>query len=124
MIAYDPEVAPNPVQRLGLSEFQRLERVSEFHRRRNGFGESLESHAAVHVIVENQLALREPVEAVEAVLRLQTMGLCRHDAVHAIATVLAEHISSSAQGTLREKGVRPVELRQCTSPSDCGAMAR
>ena len=45
----------------------------------------------MHVIVENQLALNdEPV--VRALARLMKEGLSRHDAVHAIGSVVAENI--------------------------------
>ena len=45
-------------------------------------------HAVIHVIVENQLALGEEVVA-ETLARLQKEGLDRHDALHAIGSVLA-----------------------------------
>jgi hypothetical protein len=48
-------------------------------------------HAAIHVIVENQIALGEEV-VVEALDRLRRQGLSRHDAIHAIGMVLNEHI--------------------------------
>ena len=45
----------------------------------------------MHVVVENQLALAdEPV--VRALDRLVREGLSRHDAVHAIGSVVAEEI--------------------------------
>ena len=44
----------------------------------------------MHVIVENQLALGERA-VVDTLARLQAEGLDRHDAVHAIGSVLAEH---------------------------------
>jgi hypothetical protein len=47
-------------------------------------------HAVAHVIVENQLAEGLP-EAKRALGRLLGEGLDRHDAVHAIASVLMEH---------------------------------
>jgi len=48
-------------------------------------------HAAIHAIVENQVAEgHEPV--VRAMTRLTSTGLSRHDAVHAIGSILAEHI--------------------------------
>ena len=51
----------------------------------------------MHMIVENQLAERiSPVEA--ALQRLESEGLDRHDAVHAIASVLAEHLHGIIQG--------------------------
>jgi hypothetical protein len=45
----------------------------------------------VHTIVENQLAERIPVVQ-ETVERLMAEGLGRHDAIHAVGSVVAEHI--------------------------------
>lgn len=47
-------------------------------------------HALAHVIVENQLAEDLP-EARRALERLLGEGLDRHDAIHAIASVLMGH---------------------------------
>jgi len=44
------------------------------------------------VIVENQLATPEPA-VVETLERLQREGLTRHAAVHAIGSVLLEHLN-------------------------------
>jgi hypothetical protein len=90
--AYDPLAAPNPREWLVLSELERLDLVEAFHAECGDFGESLRLHASVHVVVENQLALREPPEVTPALSRLMLQGLDRHDALHAIATVLAEHL--------------------------------
>ena len=48
-------------------------------------------HAAIHATVENQVALGE-LDVVNALKRLQNEGLGRHDAIHAIGTVLSEHL--------------------------------
>ena len=47
-------------------------------------------HACIHVVVENQIAERlEPV--VRAMGRLMNEGLSRHDALHAVGSVLSDH---------------------------------
>ena len=48
-------------------------------------------HAVVHVVVEDQLALKEEM-VVKTLVRLQSEGLNRHDALHAIGSVLAENL--------------------------------
>jgi hypothetical protein len=59
-------------------------------------------------VVENQLALGEEV-VVETLARLQTEGLSRHDALHAIGSVLAADLyelmqdSSEATGDARRR---------------------
>lgn len=94
---YDPEIAPDPKTWLELDEGERLLLVGDYH---DQIGEELpnaQMHAAIHVVVENQLA-EAYLPAVEALARLLREDLSRHDAVHAIGSVLAEHIWTQAQG--------------------------
>lgn len=80
-----------------MDEGQRLNLVSEYHESTAEEIPDIPAHAAFHVIVENQLAERlSPVEA--ALQRLQAEGLDRHDAVHAIASVLAEYLNDILKG--------------------------
>ena len=93
MDQYDPHVAPYPEDWLALDEGERILLVEEHHRDARApvprSGRKL--HASMHVVVENQLALAdEPV--VRALDRLVREGLSRHDAVHAIGSVVAEGI--------------------------------
>jgi hypothetical protein len=91
MLAYNPSVAPEPKAWLALDEQERILLVEAFHRRQRAKPPNLKAHAAFHAIVENQLA--EGVEsAVSAMTRLMAEGLSRHDALHAIASVLAEQM--------------------------------
>jgi hypothetical protein len=71
--------------------------VATFHmvnRLRSG---SKKAHAAMHVVVENQVAMGFG-PTVRAMERLQNGGLSRHDAVHAVASVVAEHLHSLMSG--------------------------
>ena len=93
MEKYDPEIAPDPVVWLELGERERILAIEDYHRaaRISLPKAARRSHAAFHTVVENQVALnQEPV--VRALRRLMDQGLSRHDAVHAIASVLAEEI--------------------------------
>ncbi|SFN09270.1 hypothetical protein SAMN05660284_00482 [Formivibrio citricus] len=97
---YDPEIAPDPEEWLALDEGSRIEQVERFHRNaRIPLPKSARHmHAVIHSIVENQLAM-EDQEIVRAVLqRLILEGLTRHDAVHAIGSVLTEHIYDCLHG--------------------------
>jgi hypothetical protein len=49
-------------------------------------------HAVIHVVVENQVALGDELPVRGTLLRLLREGLSRHDAVHAVGTVLARHL--------------------------------
>ena len=88
---YDPEVPPAPGEWLGLDDSARLEAVRAYHRRARIAVANERLHAAIHVVVETQVALGEVV-VVETIARLQGEGLSRHDAVHAVGSVLADRI--------------------------------
>lgn len=88
---YDPERAPNPEEWLSLDEQIRIEFVENYHRHARVKLPNLKLHSAFHAIVENQIAENhEPV--VRAMSRLTKEGLTRHDAVHAISSVVAMHM--------------------------------
>jgi hypothetical protein len=87
--AYDPAVAPDPGEWLALPEEERLDLVSDYHRRASVFPPREEMHASIHVIIENQIALGDELPVRRAVERLMAEGLDRHQAVHAVGSVLS-----------------------------------
>jgi hypothetical protein len=91
MLRYDPEQTPNAAEWLALDEQERIALTTKYHRNARIKLPNLKMHATIHAVVENQIAEgHEPV--VRAITRLTSKGLSRHDAVHAIGSVLAEHI--------------------------------
>jgi hypothetical protein len=95
---YDPMLELDAKQWDLLNEDERVSVVMTFHQ---GAGIELPDeniHALLHVIVENQIVLGDetPVEAV--LQRLMDENLDRHDAVHAIAHVLADHMFELLRG--------------------------
>jgi hypothetical protein len=91
MFKYDPENDPDPAKWLALDEATRIEFVRRYHTRIGAELPSVRAHAAAHAIVENQLAEGLP-EAKRALGRLLGEGLDRHEAIHAIGSVLMGHI--------------------------------
>ena len=90
MDKYDPQRAPDPKSWLDLDEDERLLLVLASIRK----GERLPTpklHAAIHLIVENQIAMGDETPAAAVLERLLDEGLGRHDAVHAIGSVLSRH---------------------------------
>jgi hypothetical protein len=88
---YDPEQKPHASDWLALDEQARIDLAYQFHKKARIKMPSVKTHAAFHAVVENQIAESiEPV--VRAMSRLQREGLSRHDALHAVATVMAEHL--------------------------------
>lgn len=93
MDRYDPEVAPDGEDWLALDEGERLLLVEWYHRdaRADIPKAARRLHSSMHVVVENQLASNDEL-VVRALARLMKEGLSRHEAVHAIGSVVAENI--------------------------------
>lgn len=85
---YDPDVSPSARQWLALDESERMALVEQSH---DATLPNLRVHAAIHATVETQIAMTLP-SVVDALTRLQAQGLDRHDAIHAIGSVLAGHM--------------------------------
>ena len=88
MDSYDPDTSLNGTDWLETDEGERIEVVSSYHRRKKTRLPNAQLHSVIHVVVENQLALGEAI-VIETLARLQGEGLSRHDALHAIGSVLA-----------------------------------
>jgi hypothetical protein len=104
---YDPLVAPHPDDWLATDEQRRLDVIERYHRREGIEVERPGAHAAMHAVVENQIAEGDRYPVRRTLLRLIAEGLDRHDAIHAIASVLAGHINEQLR-----------ESRSQTRPSE------
>jgi hypothetical protein len=90
---YDPLVEPNAPQWLTLDEQERIDMVEAYHRRAGVELPAETVHAVIHVIVENQIAMGDQLPVGRAARRLMSEGLDRHDAIHAIGSVLIMHVN-------------------------------
>jgi len=100
-VDYDADRTPDPEAWRDADEGARLAAVEAHHRARIGpHPETREPrvHAAIHVVVESQLASGEPPQARRALERLVRGGLSRHEAVHAIASLVASAAQSALSG--------------------------
>ena len=88
---YDPEQAPDAQAWLRLDEQEAINLVRSYHRRNKIPLPNAALHAVFHVTVENQIALGETA-VLTTLNRLQREGLNRHEAIHAIGSVLADHL--------------------------------
>jgi hypothetical protein len=108
MLRYDPDRAPDRQSWLAADESERITAAQRWHERARVELPNVKVHAIFHVIVENQIA--EDLECViRAMPRLQKQGLSRHDALHAVGSVLAAHIYellSSPPGSLKQSEVQ------------------
>jgi hypothetical protein len=85
---YDAIEQPDPEIWLELDETERVDSVIDYHRRTGVPLETSELHAMAHVVVENQVALGEATPVPETLDRLMDEGLDRHEAIHAIGSIL------------------------------------
>lgn len=115
---YDPHQHVDPENWQALDESDRIESVREYHRRKRIRLPDENLHAVMHVTVENQVALGDAFVARAVLLRLMEDGLDRHDAVHAIGSVLAEQLFSAFKGSPADLNARYAEkLNRLTAES-------
>jgi hypothetical protein len=88
---YDPDKAPDAKGWLALDEQERIRLARNYHTARRIKLPNAKAHAIFHAIVENQIA-EGFGPSCRALERLQREGLSRHDAIHAIASVLASSL--------------------------------
>jgi hypothetical protein len=81
-----------------LDESERIESVRQYHRQNRIRLANESLHATTHVIVENQVALGDTFAARAVLLRLMAEGLDRHEAIHAIGSVLSEQLFGALRG--------------------------
>ena len=98
MKRYDPLVTPDPGEWQAIDEQERIDLVVDYHRRARIRLPNLKVHAAIHAVIETQIALGEETPVERTVRRLMSEGLDRHDAIHAAGSVLAEFIYDVRNG--------------------------
>lgn len=89
---YDPHTPPDADLWQGLDEDEQVQLVLAYHRAAGDVLPNPRAHAALHVVVENQIALGQTIPVAATLIRLQNEGLDRHEAIHAVASVLAGHM--------------------------------
>ncbi len=102
MKSYDPQRKPDPEAWLAMDEGERIALALDHHRRARTRlpNARRRAHAAIHVIVENQIALGDAYPVERTVRRLMDEGLDRHEAIHAVGSVLIGHLASLAEEAL------------------------
>ena len=100
---YDPFEAPDPDEWFAIDEGERVALVSIYHEDEDEeeFEEdSLQVHSVVHTVVENQVALGDEYPVKQTLARLMDEGLSRHDAIHAVGSVLAKYMWRMGRGEI------------------------
>jgi len=89
---YDPRYAPDPEAWLAAPESVRLEAVLQYHLPEKSKIESVRTHASIHTAVENQIAMGDELPTRDTIARLMRQGLDRHEAIHAVGSIVAGQI--------------------------------
>ena len=92
--SYDPLNAPDPDDWQSMDEDERMMLVMEYHREAGVELPNEQVHAVVHVVVENQITLGDEMSAQAALERLMREGLDRHEAIHAVGSVLVDFVQA------------------------------
>ncbi len=95
---YDPDLPPDPAGWQALDETRQLMLAEAYHRRAEIELPDSKAHAIIHVVVENQVMLGDELPVRRAIDRLMAEGLDRHEAVHAVGSVLAAHLNDLLKG--------------------------
>jgi hypothetical protein len=98
MQSYDPMIARDPRQWHLLDEHERVDLVVKYHQEAGIELPDEYVHALLHVVVENQIAQGDETPVKSVLRRLTDENLDRHDAVHAIASILANHMFELVHG--------------------------
>lgn len=117
MKMYDPNQEPCPDDWKSLDEAERIELVMTYHTMAGVEVPDEHLHAVVHVIVENQIALGAETPVKATLDRLMSEGLDRHDAIHAIGSVLLNRVYEllSNGGNVRGNEEYFEELKQLSA---------
>jgi hypothetical protein len=94
---YDADHNPDPIAWLAIDESERIELILDDHRRHDVRTAAPRIHAAIHAVVENQIAMVNPPIAVETLQRLQQEGLSRHEAIHAIGDLVTARLAAAVK---------------------------
>lgn len=100
-MTYDGDEAPDPGGWTAAGEAERVAAVEAHHRAiaaRHVPMANARVHAAIHVVVETQLASDDPPEARRAVARLVASGRSRHEAIHLVAAAVTESVQAALRG--------------------------
>lgn len=95
---YDPGIGPDPVLWGSLSDEEKQRAVADYVERFETHGDAGLSHAMTHVIVEDQVSLGDETPVAGVLHRLVNEGLNRHEAIHAIGSVLEKEVANLSSG--------------------------
>lgn len=97
-LTYDADRGPDAARWSAAAAAERVAAVEAHHAALDGPHPPVERarvHAALHVVVEDQVARGDPPEAARALARLVGAGVPRHLAIHAIGRIASDALAAS-----------------------------
>jgi len=110
MYQYNPHKKPDPETWLTMDDEEKLDLVEEFHRNAQIEIEGMTMHAVIHVVIENQLAMKIP-EVLVVYQRLRQKNVNRHNAIHALGNAMSNLLFDHFKGKI------PEELTEMPEPN-------
>lgn len=114
---YDPEVAPDAARWQELGEDEQIMLAEAYHRQAEIELPNTTVHAIMHVIIENQVAQGDELPVRRAIERLMGEGLDRHEAVHAVGSVLAAHLTDTLKAGAANNAAYNAAVERLTAES-------
>lgn len=102
--SYNPYEGPDAKSWLQLDEMTRLLLVTDYHMQAGDDLPNVHLHATIHVIVENQSALGDDYPVRATLNRLVNEGLDRHEAIHAVGSILMKYLHEAATANTKSPG--------------------
>ncbi|MDR8393919.1 DUF1841 family protein [Aliifodinibius sp. S!AR15-10] len=90
--------SPDPDEWLAIYESERIDLVLDYHDQAGEEMPNVYLHSTIHAVVENQIALGDGYPVKKTLNRLVQEGLDRHDAIHAIGSVLIKYLWEVGSG--------------------------
>src|SRR5699024_11038706 len=90
--SYNPSNQPNPQEWLALDEAERINLVLAYHNQAEDDMEGVYLHSTIHAVIEYQAALGDNYPVKATLDRLMKEELSRHDAIHAVGSVLIKYL--------------------------------
>ncbi len=109
---YDPLQVPDPDEWLALDEEERVQLVEGYHESEEVDLPNPRIHASFHAVVENQIASGDPPEVLVTLERLISQGLDRHEAIHAIGSILSEQVFNVMKNPSSHKNPNKAYIRK------------
>ena len=119
--SYNPDIGPDKEAWLAIDESERISLISAYHEKERIKLPNLKAHAAFHAIVEYQITMGDKIPVRAVFERIMKEGLDRHEAIHAIASVLASYMYNLAK-RIKSPSANPnedywAELKKLTAES-------